>query len=86
MELKQRLIGSDMPFPKGIKAPFEVGGALGGDLSLESSVQRLEQELEAFFLYFDHDPGALPEHPVLGPMDREEWILFHNKHFAHHFE
>ena len=30
-----------------------------------------------------HD-GDFPAHPVLGPMNRSEWLLFHSRHAAHH--
>jgi hypothetical protein len=28
--------------------------------------------------------GAFAAHPVLGPMDRDHWLLFHARHAAHH--
>ncbi|WP_165253540.1 DUF1569 domain-containing protein [Paludisphaera soli] len=30
-----------------------------------------------------HD-GPFAAHPVLGPMSRDEWLLFHARHAAHH--
>ncbi len=32
----------------------------------------------------DGHAGPFAAHPVIGPMSREEWLLFHSRHAAHH--
>ena len=32
----------------------------------------------------DGHAGPFAAHPVIGPLTREEWLLFHSRHAAHH--
>ena len=53
-------------------------------LSIPPAVDALMQELEAFDQYFQQ-PDAISIHGFFGPMNHEEWVIWHGKHFAHHF-
>ncbi|MFI5156737.1 MAG: hypothetical protein ACHQEM_11150, partial [Chitinophagales bacterium] len=54
--------------------------------SLEAAKEQLKQELNAFDEYFARDPDAKPTNPTMGPLHFDEWLIFHNKHFTHHFK
>jgi len=51
---------------------------------LPSAIRELYRELDAFEFYFRTE-GRTAIHPGFGPMDYKEWLLWHGKHFAHHF-
>jgi len=51
---------------------------------LQSAIDQLMIELVRFDTHFA-TPGTLAIHGGFGPMDREEWVWWHNKHFTHHF-
>jgi len=52
--------------------------------SLDKASKQLLQELDDFDGYFNAY-GVKSVHFAFGPMDREEWLIWHGKHFAHHF-
>ncbi len=85
--MKNILIYSDAGFPKDFKAPM-----LGDDLpklvfpDLQTAIHRLSIQLDNFHLYFEQNKDIKPIHPVMGELDYQEWIIFHNKHFTHHFK
>jgi hypothetical protein len=64
--------------------------AIGADLlELEfSDLQTAIVELEKIFLryesYFREHPTAKTAHPVFGYLTKDEWDVFHHKHFKHH--
>jgi len=83
---KQLLIYSEIDFPKGMKAPM-----IGDELpalrfpSIEIVKDKLAFEIAQFESYYRENARATQLHPVLGELNYEEWIIFHNKHFTHHF-
>ncbi len=84
---KQALIYTDMEIPKGLKSP------LAGELpdlfefaDLNEAKRNLNNELNDFESYFAGNPGAAPMQPRLGRLTYQEWIIFHSKHFTHHFK
>ena len=84
---KAYLIDNDNVFPIGFKAPL-----IGDEPcpikfeNFEASKSVLFRELERFHNYFLENENATIMHPTLGPLDYREWIIFHNKHFTHHFK
>jgi hypothetical protein len=52
---------------------------------LDEARQVLLKELDDFDAYYDAHPEIKEVHPVFGPLNRDEWLRFHNKHFRHHF-
>lgn len=52
--------------------------------SLDEAAVQLLQELDDFDDHFDA-PGVKSVHFAFGPMDRDEWLIWHGKHFMHHF-
>jgi len=53
--------------------------------NLEMAINQLMQELDDFDKYYDQ-PGATAVHFAFGPMGRDEWHIWHGKHFTHHFK
>lgn len=82
---KEIVLNPEIDMEKGIKA-----GGMDGllDLRFESmhlAIEKLESELIKFHEYFKTNPGALIINPVIDEIGYEDWIIFHNKHFKHHF-
>ncbi len=84
---KQALIYSDYEMQPGVRAPFlpedELIELKNSDL--QTACDQLIQELNDFVNYFSDQPQKEVIHPALGVLNFEEWKIFHNKHFAHHF-
>ena len=82
----KRVLMSKIALPKGF-----VNTVIGAELkplknrSLESAIKELNSELNLIDHYFVQNPNARPINPTFGPLNKEEWLQFHNKHFAHHF-
>ena len=36
--------------------------------------------------YFKENKDATPINPTMGELNKQEWTIFHNKHFEHHFK
>ena len=83
---KKAFIYTDMAMPKGLKTPllahtpasFEQDG-------LTAAKKELNEQLDHFEAYYANNPMATFTHPRLGMLNHQEWIIFHNKHFTHHF-
>jgi hypothetical protein len=52
---------------------------------IEAAIHALMLELDAFDQYFK-EPGIIAIHGGFGPMNHKEWLIWHGKHFAHHFK
>lgn len=82
---KAVILNPDIDMQKGIKA-----GGMEGLLDLryadlETSLAKLNSEIEKFHTHFKENPDILIVNPVMGEIGYEDWITFHNKHFKHHF-
>ncbi len=81
----KRFLMSSRPMPK-----LFVNPVIGKDLrplensSLEEAIGKLKNEMNDYELYFKNNPGAKPVNVTFGELDKEEWTLFHKKHFTHH--
>lgn len=85
--MKKSLIYSDMDFPMEFKAPMMGNEPPPLELpDLKAAIEKLKTELDDFDRYFTENDSPRPVNPVLGSLTKEEWIVFHNKHFAHHFK
>ena len=51
---------------------------------LHTAIEKLMAELEDFDRYFK-TAGTVVNHGAFGPMDYNEWLIWHGKHLAHHF-
>jgi len=86
-KIKSLLIYSENEMPLGFKSPM-----LGDDLinlvsmDLLTAIEDLQEELNRFDNYFVENNDSKPISPLMGELQHEEWITFHNKHFTHHFK
>lgn len=88
LKLKQGLIYTDAELPMGLKTPLlPAEGPIPFEFSsLAEAKENLNKELDAFETYHANHPDALFVQPRLGKLNYKEWIIFHNKHFTHHFK
>ncbi len=81
----KRILMSSRPLPKGF-----VNTVIGPELkpllnkNLDSEKKELINQLNNFVEFFNINPEAKPSNPTFGPLSKEEWIVFHKKHFTHH--
>jgi hypothetical protein len=85
--LKKKIIYSDFQFSPGIKSPI-----MGDEpppllhKNLDDALTELYQETKHFENYYNTNPEATHTHPRMGELQFSEWLIFHNKHFTHHFK
>lgn len=83
---KQVVIYSDAELPMGIKTPVSKDDPEAAVFSsLPESIIALNKELDDFERYFE-TAGATAVHPGFGELNYKEWLVFHGKHFTHHFK
>lgn len=87
-KIKGAVIHTSNPLPLGFKSPLMPSEGLPPLLypNLSSSVQQLERGLDEFERYYGKDRNAKLVNPSLGELNYEEWLVFHGKHFSHHFK
>ena len=78
---------SDQPFEANTKNPImpEQEAPELRKPDLVSAKEQLKQEIHDFFAFFRENPHAQPIHPIFGPLDKEGWLQFQDKHMRHHF-
>ena len=84
--IKHHTVNTIEEMGKGFKAPMlsdDPPPLIYEDLT--TAISQLKKETEDFDAFFKKAPHAKPVSPVLGELDHKEWIIFHNKHFTHHF-
>lgn len=83
----KRFLVSNRPLPKEFMSPI-----IGPDLlplefnSLDEAIKNLKIEIEEYISFFDDNPSAILTNPTFGDLNREEWEIFHQKHFTHHLK
>jgi hypothetical protein len=84
---KAYLIYTDVAVPMGFKSPLLGDGLSELEFSdIDEAIHQLLTELDGFDDYFAQNPEARPVHPALNDLDEKEWIIYHGKHFTHHFK
>jgi oxepin-CoA hydrolase/3-oxo-5,6-dehydrosuberyl-CoA semialdehyde dehydrogenase len=82
----KKLFFGERPLPKEFMNP-----AVGPDLlklefdDLKSAVKEFENVLYRYEQFFIVNPSTKTIHPIFGYLNKEEWEIFHKKHFKHHF-
>ena len=80
---KEKWIYTDAEIPKNlILGPLPQNF---GYTNLEIAIKQLMRELADFDEYFK-EPDITSIHAGYGPMDYNEWLIWHGKHFTHHFK
>jgi hypothetical protein len=81
----KRFLMSNRPMPKLFVNPF-----ISEELhplecsSLEEAIGKLKKEIDDYVLFFENNPGAKLVNATFGELNKEEWDVFHQKHFTHH--
>ena len=81
----KKLFMRERPFPKEFINP-----AIGPDLmklefkNLEEAKLELENVISRYEQFFENNPDVKTVHPVFGRLPKQEWDIFHRKHFKHH--
>ena len=67
-----------------------VNPVIGDDLrpleysSLINAVEKLKKEIDDYISFFENNPGANLVNVTFSELNKEEWDVFHKKHFRHH--
>ncbi|MGB5287399.1 MAG: DUF1569 domain-containing protein [Ignavibacteriaceae bacterium] len=81
----KRLFLGERSLPKEFMNP-----AIGPDLlplefhDLNSAIDEFEKVITRYDKFFTENPLIKTTHPVFGELTKEEWDIFHKKHFQHH--
>jgi Protein of unknown function (DUF1569) len=81
----KKLFFGERPFPKEFMNP-----AVGPDLlplqfdNLKTAIVELDKVIDRYNKYFENNVSVKTIHPIFGYLTKEEWDLFHQKHFKHH--
>ena len=88
LKAKQNFLYTDAEMSMGLKSPLLPGeGPIPFEFSsLDEAKKNLNKELDDFEMYHAHHPDAFFVQPRLGKLNHKEWIIFHGKHFTHHFK
>lgn len=83
----KRFLLSSRPLPKDFVNPIVGVNLLPLEhKNLDEAKKILRQEVEDYYRYFEENPDALLLNPTFGELNKDEWEVFHEKHFTHHFE
>ena len=87
-KIKAFFIGTANDMPIGFKSPVLPLEGLSTLKypDLTTAIVNLKTELNDFDNHFIINPSDKPINPTMGELDYNEWVVFHNKHFAHHFK
>ncbi len=86
LESRRNFLFGPQPFQKNIKP--NPGPAVLQELkliNLDAAKIALLNEIQDFLTYFEGHDGLKPMNPIYGELTKQEWIIFHQKHFKHHF-
>ncbi|MDQ2718326.1 MAG: hypothetical protein M3Z26_01000 [Bacteroidota bacterium] len=76
---------SEKPFEENIDNPLmEKEGAALRQPDIQSAIEKLQSELDFFFLAFKKDPDLKTKNPFFGELDYKMNIQFLHKHAQHH--
>lgn len=84
--IQKRFLMSDKPLPK-----LFINPAIGENLlrlqfgEIDSAKDALINEIKKYEEFFNSNPDSTPAHPQFGKLNKQEWDIFHKKHFEHHF-
>ena len=85
LKQKEDLVQSGFVIPNGVTGYLPDATKTKRFSNLENSILELNKELDAFEDFFKNE-GITATHFEFGPMNYQEWITWHGKHFTHHFK
>ncbi len=81
----KRFLMSSKPLPKLFVNPLIGDNLLPLEYSsIEEALEKLKTEIDDYVKFFDNNPSAKAVNVTFGELNREEWDVFHKKHFTHH--
>ncbi len=82
---KQKWVYSDLEIPKNVVVAPPENFLHFKFKDLKTAIEALNKEIADFEHYYRvEDRTAI--HPAFGALNYEEWIIWHSKHFTHHFK
>ena len=81
----KKFLMSSRPLPKDFINPV-----IGPDLlplkysNLSEAISVLQNYIEKYYEYFEINPDSITTNPTFGGLNKSEWDVFNEKHFAHH--
>lgn len=85
LPIYKRFLMSDKPFAQGLNKPKAYDKVKAEEGDLEALKEKLLNTLERMQKHFEEHPDHIAIHPSFGPLNPEEWMQLHYKHFSHHF-
>jgi hypothetical protein len=82
---KQLLVHSDFVIPAGVTGYLPDATKTKRFKDLATSILELNNELDSFECFFKNKAN-MATHFEFGPMNYAEWLIWHGKHFTHHFK
>ncbi len=82
---RQLLVHSDFVIPSGVVSYLPDATKTKRFNDLATAIAELNNELDSFEHFFGTE-GMTATHFEFGPMNYKEWIIWHGKHFTHHFK
>ena len=81
----KRFLLSGRPLPKEFINPLVGEGLIPLECeNLEEAKLVLRKEIEDYYKYFEERPDAILVNATFGELNKNEWDVFHEKHFTHH--
>ena len=87
LPILKRFLNSSRPLPQNF-----INTVVGSELkpltnqNISEAINELEKEINEIDKFFDLNIEAKPINPTFGPLNKDEWIQFHKKHFTHHLK
>ncbi|HEV8504998.1 MAG TPA: hypothetical protein VGQ53_06350 [Chitinophagaceae bacterium] len=82
---RKDLVHGDFVIPNGVQGYLPDATKTKKFKDLPTAIRELNKELDAFEIFFKTE-GMTAIHFEFGPMNYNEWIIWHGKHFTHHFK
>lgn len=83
----KRFLLSGRPLPKNFMNPLIGEGLLPLEFKdMKNACNNLKSEIDDYYNFFETNPNAVTTNPTFGNLNKDEWELFHKKHFFHHLE
>ena len=79
-------LDSEKPMARNITVSFASADTELRNEEIELAIDEFLLEWIDFENHFAENPDAMEVHPYYGPLNYEQWLRLHAKHFTHHFE
>lgn len=81
---KKMVVRPETVIPQNIQGPLTGAAQHQRCKDLPAAIEDFLHQVALFHRYYEV-PGRTAIHPSFGPLTHEEWVMWHGKHFAHHF-